>query len=89
MPGDKEMIAYLKWLKATCAKVYLEKGPRFAGIVMAGFLGKIRFQVDTSSPAVEGFQWTLASWDVGLWEWHFDLGFLQQALKKLDDVGFC
>ena len=56
MAGDKEMIPYRKWLKATYAKVHLEKGPRFAGILMAGFLGRIRFQVDTSSPAVKGFQ---------------------------------
>ena len=58
--GDKEMVQYLKWLKATYAKVYLEKGPRSPGIDMAGFLGRIKFQVDTAGPEVEGFQRTLA-----------------------------
>ena len=77
LAGDREMVQYLKWLKATYARVYLEKGPRSPGIDMAGFLGRIKFQVDTAGVEVEGFQRTLAGYG-----WHFALGFLRQVLGE-------
>ena len=59
--GDYEVHGYLKWLKATYAKTYLEKGPKSAGIDMAGFLGRLRYGENPDGTPVEGFRRTFAN----------------------------
>ena len=63
LAGDKEMGKYLVWLKATYGKIFLEKGAKSPGIDLAGFLGRIKFDLLHASHAhalVEGFTRTLA-----------------------------
>ena len=55
------MMAYLKWLKATYAQAYLERGPKSPGIDMAGFLGRLKFMEDPDNLPVEGFNRVLAN----------------------------
>ena len=59
--GSREMTSYLKWLKATYAQAYLERGPRSPGIDMAGFLGRLKFMDDPDVLPVEGFRRVLAN----------------------------
>ena len=59
--GSREMTSYLKWLKATFAQAYLERGPRSPGIDMAGFLGRLKFMDDPDVLPVEGFRRVLAN----------------------------
>ena len=59
--GSREMTSYLKWLKATFAQAYLERGPRSPGIDMAGFLGRLKFMDDPDMLPVEGFRRVLAN----------------------------
>ena len=61
LSGSREMMAYLKWLKATYAQAYLERGPKSPGIDMAGFLGRLKFMEDPDFFPVEGFNRVLAN----------------------------
>eukprot|EP00434_Breviolum_minutum_P037835 symbB.v1.2.033549.t1/scaffold4184.1/size56758/3 len=61
LSGSREMMAYLKWLKATYAQAYLERGPKSPGIDMAGFLGRLKFMENPDNLPVEGFNRVLAN----------------------------